>query len=203
MIKNIIFDIGNVLVHFRPEKVMAELGMDGETVKAVMQATAGSPLWSELDRGVMSEAEVVALMKQHAAEAYRGCIDLLFEKGKADLVRSYPYAAPWLRELRGRGYKVYLLSNYPKDIFELHARLHFTFLPYVDGKIVSGYVKVIKPDPAIYRILLDTYHLEADECAFLDDMEPNVVAAEKLGIHALRFISYEDARQKLEALLSL
>lgn len=200
MIKNIVFDIGNVLVEFRPEKVFAELGVSAEKIQGLANATVYSPLWPELDRGVMEEAAVFEKMKEAAPE-YAKEIDLFIEKGLGNIVSSFDYAADWLNGLQERGYKVYLLSNYPESFFNLHSKEKFTFLPYIDGKIVSAYVKLIKPDIRIYEELLNTYELKADECVFLDDREENVEGAKKAGMHGIQFITYEDAVNQLEEML--
>ena len=200
MIKNIVFDIGNVLVEFRPEKVFAELGVSAEKIQGLANATVYSPLWPELDRGVMEEAAVFEKMKEATPE-YAKEIDLFIEKGLGNIVSSFDYAADWLKGLQERGYKVYLLSNYPESFFEQHSKEKFTFLPYVDGKIVSAYVKLIKPDIRIYEELINTYGLQAEECVFLDDREENVEGAKKAGMKGIQFFSYEDAVNQLEEML--
>lgn len=200
MIKNIIFDIGNVLVEFNPEKVFLEIGIDKNKIEGLAQATVHNCLWPELDRGVLPEEEVFRKMKENAPE-YEQEINLMLDKAMEKLVRSYDYAAGWLKSLQERGYKIYLLSNYPESLFELHSKNKFTFLPYIDGKVVSAYVKLIKPDCKIYELLLEKYHLNAQECVFLDDREENIQGAKKVGIHGITFLSYEDASEKLEALL--
>ena len=200
MIKNIVFDIGNVLVEFRPEKVFAELGVSSEKIQGLANATVYSPLWPELDRGVMEEAAVFEKMKEATPE-YAKEIDLFIEKGLGNIVSSFDYAADWLNGLQERGYKVYLLSNYPESFFEQHSKEKFTFLPYVDGKIVSAYVKLIKPDIRIYEELINTYGLQAEECVFLDDREENVEGAKKAGMKGIQFFSYEDAVNQLEEML--
>ena len=96
---------------------------------------------------------------------------------------------------------MYLLSNYPVGLFEIHSP-HFTFLPYTDGRVVSGYVKCVKPDERIYRCLLEKYSLRPQECVFLDDLAENVEGAKKLGIHGIHFQGYEDASTKLERMLA-
>lgn len=96
---------------------------------------------------------------------------------------------------------MYLLSNYPVGLFEIHSP-HFTFLPYTDGRVVSGYVKCVKPDERIYRCLLEKYSLRPQECVFLDDLAENVEGAKKLGIHGICFLGYEDANAKLERMLA-
>ena len=202
MIRNIIFDIGSVLVEFRPQWVMEHMGIDVETTAAISRTTFQSERWQELDRGIIPEADVIAAMRAETPAHYRDAFDRFFACGRKDLVREFPYAVQWLKTLRGRGYKIYLLSNYPRSFFELHATTVFTFLPFVDGKIVSAYVQCIKPDSAIYQQLLDTYRLSAKECVFIDDRTENIAAAEALGIRGIIFTAYEAAHIELEALLT-
>lgn len=200
MIKNVVFDIGNVLASFRPKEVLEEMGLEEQEVNAILDATVRGPYWVELDRGVMEETEVVAAMRNLVPQEYLGDFDHFFAGETGKLVRSLPYAADWLKSLKERGYHVYLLSNYPVGLFELHSPF-FTFLPYTDGRVVSGYVKCVKPDERIYRCLLDKYGLNPEECIFLDDLEENIEGARRLGIHGIHFTGYENASAKLEELL--
>src|SRR5574344_678436 len=105
MIKNCIFDIGGVLVNFRPNEVLEELGITGTRRDAVAAATFLNPRWAELDRGVIPERDVVDQMIAAAPESARGDIRFFFEKGKESLVRPFAYAAPWLADLHARGYR--------------------------------------------------------------------------------------------------
>ena len=95
---------------------------------------------------------------------------------------------------------MYILSNYPVSYFEVH-KAGFEFLKHTDGRVVSGYVKLLKPDPAIYRCLLEKYQLKAEECIFVDDLKANAEGACSVGIHGIQFLSYEDANEKIEQLL--
>lgn len=201
MIKNIIFDIGNVLASFRPKEVLEEMGLEEKEVNAILDATVRGPYWVELDRGVMEETEVVSAMRARVPEVYQADFDRFFAHETGKLVKSLPYATDWLKNLKERGYHVYLLSNYPVRLFEIHSS-HFTFLPYTDGRVVSGYVKCVKPDERIYRCLLEKYSLDPQECVFLDDLAGNVEGAKKLGIHGIQFLGYEDASAKLENVLA-
>ncbi len=200
MIKNIVFDIGGVLVDFAPDKSMRKLGMPEHLIKPLMDATIFSGLWPELDRGFIPEDVIVNCMKEDHPEL-APMIQKFFDEGKSDLVTSFPYSAGWLSDLKDRGYGVYLLTNYPKSFFDIHWGSKFTFTPYVDGKIVSAEVKKNKPDPAIYQCLLDTYGLKAGECVFIDDRKDNVLAAQYMGMGGIRMTNYEDTKNALEELL--
>lgn len=202
MIKNIVFDVGNVLVDFRPDKVMRDLKLPEEKINALLNATCFNPLWSEFDRGVIDDDIVIEMMKKESPEL-ADYIDKFFEKRWYNLVESYSYSANWLHGLQNRGYKTYLLSNYPAAAFLLHSKKDFSFIPYIDGKIVSGFVKLIKPDFAIYEKLLSEYKLNASECVFIDDRLENVQAAVDLGFSGIHFKNYNQANSELESLLQI
>lgn len=202
MIKNIVFDIGGVLINFRTRYVMREcLHFDAETTEAVYKAVIQNPLWSELDRGLLPKEDVIAQMKKSTLEKYQPAIDTFFGTAQEQLSVSFDYSARWLKSLKERGYNIFLLSNYPKDLFELHCKTSFTFLGYTDGHIVSAYLKHIKPEPEIYKALFDTYHLVPAECVFMDDLEKNVEGARAMGMHAIHFTTFDQTRQALETLL--
>ncbi len=199
MIKNVIFDIGNVLVDFSWKQHMMDLGFSGDCIERLTHYMVQHPLWDELDLGVRHHSEVIADM-QALSPQYAKEIDSYF-RNLDGLVRLRGGSAAWLSGLKERGYGVYLLSNYPDWMFDVHSQ-EFDFMPYVDGMVVSSRVKVMKPDEGIYRLLLEKYSLRAEECVFIDDRADNCEAAERLGIRAIRCISAEQARSDLENMLT-
>lgn len=199
MIRNVVFDIGMVLINFRYREYMEDLGFSKEVQEIFIKNIIENKLWGDLDLGVRSAEEVIRDMKDSVSE-YPAEADAFFEQIN-DIVESFPYALPWIQELKREGYRVYLLSNYPKDLFAMHVKGKFTFTDAVDGRIVSGYVKMVKPDPEIYKLLCMTYDLRPEECVFLDDRTDNLESAKALGFHTVRFQNYEQARGELEILL--
>ena len=199
MIKNVIFDVGMVLINFRYREYMEDLGFSKEQQEIFCEKIIENKLWGDLDLGVRKTEDIIREMKDRVTE-YPAEADAFFDR-ISDIVETFPYALPWIREIKQKGYRVYLLSNYPKELFALHAKEKFTFADAVDGRIVSGYVKMVKPDPEIYKLLCMTYDLQPEECVFLDDREDNLNSAEALGFHTIRFQNYEQARTELEALL--
>lgn len=196
MIKNIIFDIGSVLVDFIPEAAMQQIGIPEERIPALADATVNNPLWLELDRGVIPEDTIRAMMKDAAPELAAD-IDNFFSNAAGLLVRCFDYSAEWLKSYKELGYNIYLLSNYPVSYFDLHCRDKFPFIKYTDGRVVSGYVQRVKPDYEIYNILLKKYQLIAGECIFIDDRADNVNAACELGINGILFTDYDSAQQRI------
>ncbi len=199
-IKNVIFDIGNVLIDFCWKDHMINLGFSEECIATLTRTMVENPLWDELDMGIRPHTEVIADMKA-AAPQYAGEIDEFFGQIMG-MVRVRPRTVPWLSSLKERGYGVYLLSNYPRWMFERHMEV-YDFLPYVDGRVVSSYINIMKPDPAIYHTLLEKYGLKAEECAFVDDRPVNTEAAEALGIRSVTYIDAAQAERDLDALLAL
>ena len=199
MIRNIVFDIGMVLADFRwKEYMLRDLGFTPEVMETFAERLVLDPIWDEFDLGVRPTEEIIAEMKERLPE-YPKERELFFSRIE-DIAASYPYSEAWIRELKERGFAVYLLSNYPRDVFRIHEKKHFGFAALVDGKVVSGFERVSKPDPAIYRILLERYGLRAEECVFLDDRQVNIDTALSLGMQGIVFTSYEDARGRLEEL---
>lgn len=101
-----------------------------------------------------------------------------------------------LKELREAGYGVYYLSNYSrKAYYECGESL--TFMPYMDGGIVSFRVGMTKPDPGMYEYVLKEYSLTAGECVFVDDMPENVDIARRLGFDGIVFEDEGKLREEL------
>jgi len=201
MIKNIVFDIGSVLVEFIPEKVLQDMELPEDEVQTIAQYTAYSKYWSELDRGVIDKNEVIEKMLSELPSEYRKDAKLFFEKELLKTAKTFDYAKNWLKELKESGYNIYLLTNYPDWMFDYHWENEFTFAPYIDGKVVSGKVKVLKPNPEIYNALLEKYKLNAKECLFIDDRAENIEAAKKLGFTGFVFTDFQKAKKLLSEML--
>lgn len=198
MIKNIIFDVGMVLVDFCWEKVMHKLGFSGELFERLADATVRSKAWHDYDRSLISDEEVLAALIANAPELEDKI--RLFWDHTADTIACYPYAEEWIRSIREKGYRCYILSNYSERTYDL-TREELPFLELMDGVIFSWQVKQIKPEPDIYRTLLERYQLKPEECVFLDDSPDNVNAARSVGMHAIHFTGKEMAEKELEKLL--
>ena len=201
MIKNVVFDIGGVLVDFCPDKHLLSTGMSPERVKAVMKATVLSPWWVEVDRGFIPLETVIKGMKEANPEIAKD-IDFLFAQDYGKFVIPRDYSGPWLKSMKERGMNVYLLTNYPDMIFDVHYERCFPFTESVDGMVVSAKEYKVKPDPDIYRILLEKYDLKPEECVFIDDRAENIEAAKILNFNAIRFTNIDEVKEKLDKLLS-
>lgn len=197
MIKNIIFDIGNVLTDFRWRDFLFDKGFNEEMVERIANASVRNPQWTEFDRGVWTEEQLmesfVANDPEIEAQLHEAYDDI------RGMVTLREYAIPWVQELKKKGYRVLYLSNFSHKA-EVECADSLAFLPYMDGGILSYKDKLVKPDPAIYRLLMDRFGLVAEESVFLDDTLVNVEAARKMGIYGIHFLSKEQAEEELRKL---
>ena len=199
MIKNIIFDIGNVLAHFRGYDLLQDLGLQGEVLHTVADATIYSgAMWNEFDRSLIPDEEVIAGCVAKAPQ-YEKEIHLLFDN-ICDIAREYPYAQEWIRSLKVRGYQVYLLSNYGRSAFAA-TKSSLGFISLVDGMVISYEVQAVKPEREIYETLFERYGLVPEECVFLDDREENVRAGESFGMHGIVVKDKDEAEKELERVI--
>ena len=198
MIKAVIFDIGNVLTDFAWQEMYKEKGLGGENFDRVAKATVQSPYWCELDRGIMTFSEVmdkfVNLDSEMEDEIRRVLADM------HGIVTGRSYAVPWVCSLKKQGLKVYVLSNFSEKIWK-ECIDALEFFEFTDGGIISYKEHLIKPDQAVYQLLLERYGLCADECVFIDDLEENVKAARLCGINGIVFKNYEQAKKELNDML--
>lgn len=198
MIKNIIFDIGRVLIYYNWKQFLLEEFGDQKTADTLYDAFFGHGLWNEMDRGVLTEDELTAAFARYAP-GYEEQIRS-FTRSFAVRFRQHPYAKPWIRSLRSEGFGVYYLSNYCQQAVDANPEV-LDFTDLMDGGVFSYLVRLIKPDPAIYRLICERYSLEPEECVFIDDKQVNVDAARAFGMQAFVFTGYEDASKRLESLV--
>lgn len=199
MIKNIIFDVGNVLVAFGWRDHMRDLGYTEDEIEELKVGWIKNPIWDELDRGVLTTEQALRLAidkMPHLEDRIRG-----FWGHPDGIVRKLDYAVPWVKSYKERGFGVYILSNYPEEFLEAHKK-EFDFMPYMDGAVFSCFEKLIKPDVNIYKRLLDRYSLRPGECIFTDDREKNIAGAEAAGIHTVLFENIDQAKRDIEKIIA-
>lgn len=197
MIRNIIFDIGNVLTNFRWKEFLKDKGFDEEMIRRIAKASVESPLWKEVDRGVWDQEKLIREFIKLDPEIEAELI--LAYDVICGMVTPRAYAIPWIKELKEKGYGVYYLSNFSDKAY-VECADALKFIPYTDGGILSYRERMVKPEPEIYRLLLERYGLKAEECVFLDDMEVNVEAARKEGFAGIVFETKEQAEEELARL---
>lgn len=199
MIDSIIFDVGRVLVGFGWDALIERLGYDEEIKKDLVEAMFLNPWWNEFDSGRYSTEEILGHFIERKPERKAQILEVFDHLDET--IWLFDYAVPWIADLKKRGYKLYILSNYAEYTYN-RTKDKMKFLPYMDGVIFSYRHKLIKPEPEIFELILSKYDIDPNRAVFLDDRADNIEAAAKFGIHTILFDSYENASHNLEKLLA-
>lgn len=201
MIKNVIFDFGNVLCLFDPDYIacgFVDPDEDPEGYRLFQQVVRRD--WEGLDRGTVDYAQYIAESMTLLPASLHASASAFFQDWYKRMP-PLPGMEALLRELREEGMGIYLLSN--ASAYFASKMDEVPILQNFDGRVVSGSIQMMKPEPEIYRYLLDRYGLTAGECLFLDDREENILGAWQCGIHGMVFNGdIEKVRQRLRAELA-
>ena len=198
MIRNIVFDIGVVLIGFEPFGWLRSM-FDDKTADRIAHAVYGTGYWAELDKAILSEEEILELFISEAPDLRAEIMEAYDRVGECVRKRSWP--VPLIDSLREKGYGVYFLSNMSEHVINSNPEA-FAFTEHMDGGIWSCHVHAIKPDPVIYRALFDRYGLVPEECLFIDDVPENIAMARKLGMKGIVFQDYGHFMADLEKALT-
>ncbi len=187
MIKNIVFDMGNVLVDYTPEEVGRRLIPDEAVRREVCTSVFVSPEWLMLDMGVIREADALTRMQSRLdTEEKRRMAALCLAHWSEYNMRTRKEMETLVRSLKERGFGIYLCSNASLRLLECY-RGYLPALECFDGLLFSAEVKAIKPQRELYEHLFRRFQLKPEECFFIDDMELNVKGAEACGMKGYCF----------------
>jgi putative hydrolase of the HAD superfamily len=200
MIKNIIFDLGNVLISWKPEEYLINNGFTKDSRETILKEVFRSPEWLALDDGKISLEEAVNSIAS-TSSLKTGEIYSVFDL-RTKILFPLEGNTKMLPGLRKEGFKLYYLSNFPEDIFD-EVEGKYEFFRYFSGGLISARAKVSKPDERIYKILLDTYSLLPEESLFIDDTHANAISAETIGISVIHLSEPSALKEKLQDFLGI
>ena len=196
MIKNVIFDCGNVLINYDEHYICSFFADNEEDIDTLANVAMSRKYWDAFDAGTLTpeiyKQEVKKELPERLFVAACGICDEWTShcppiEGITELVS----------EIKKNGKSLYLLSNFNQRLrgeFDI-----FPVLKLFDGLVISGEIGMVKPNEEIYRYILDKYALVPEECIFIDDNKNNIAACEKIGINGYLFDG--DAKKLREYLL--
>ncbi len=200
MIRNVIFDLGNVLLSFRPAEYLNTKEYSEEIKTKILNDIFHAPEWIQLDNGditisgaIDSIAKRSSLTKEEIAHIFNL---------RTDLMVPLDQNVNLLPELKKRGFRLYFLSNFPIDIFH-EIKTGYYFFNYFDGGVISAEVRFSKPDSRIYEILIEKYSLIPEESLFIDDLEINVRTAESIGMKGVITHGSNEISEAVKSALSV
>ena len=196
MIKNIVFDMGRVLTDYQPDAVARHFIKDEKERREVADSVFRSPEWILLDKGTISHEEALKRMQDRLPSAHAK------EMASLCLARWHEYnmepkraMEPVVRELKNRGFGIYLCSNASLRLLECFQKV-IPAIDCFDGILFSSQIKAIKPEKEIYEKLFERFSLKPEECFFIDDIEANVQGAKACGMDGYCFADQDIERLK-------
>ncbi|UKB85208.1 HAD family phosphatase [Chryseobacterium sp. MEBOG06] len=185
MTKTIIFDLGGVLLDWNPRYFYRNIFKDPAEMEWFLSNICTDDWNLEQDRGRTFEEGISILKRKYPQHSVN--IQFYFSQWEKMLIGEIPGTVHVLKELKKK-YAIYGLTNWSEETFPI-AYNRFDFFKLLDGIVVSGTEKMIKPDKEIFRVLLDRYNLKAEDCLFIDDNKDNIQSASELGFESIHFSS--------------
>lgn len=198
MIKNIIFDLGNVIINYNQKKIINNFTEKEEEIKYIYDEIFHAPEWTLMDLGDITNDEAIEIINKRN--------EFKYEKLTQEFLHEWHKKQPINRDiveiakiLKNNGYHLFVLSNMANQTYEYFKNDEFFSL--CTGIVISAHEHVKKPDEKVYRLLLDRYNLNAEECLFIDDDDSgkNYETANKIGIKGRRIMpnQAEDVKKLL------
>ncbi len=189
-----VFDIGGVLLDWNPRYLYRKL-FDDEAAMEAFLATVCTPAWNRrMDGGMTLDEGVAELLDRFPDQS--DMIEAWRDRWTEMIPRALDETVAIFEALEESGHPLFAITNFAAETFA-QARALYPFLNRFDGIVVSGEIKALKPEPEIYRTLIDQYGLTAGDCLFIDDVQENVDGARAIGMHAVRFTDAERLRSDL------
>ena len=196
-ITTIVFDLGNVLIEWNPSHLYDKIFPNKKESDYFLSNICTMDWHSQQDAGRDIKEATEEKVKEHPDFAQP--IRAFYARWKEMFGGPIEGSVNILKEVKEKGYKVYALSNWNAELFN-YAIDDYPFLKWFDGKIISGEVKLKKPDEAIYQVMIERFSLTPQNTLFIDDTEKNIEEAKTLGFHCIHFKSAEQLRTHLNNL---
>ncbi len=197
MIKNIIFDLGNVIINYDQKAIIERFTENEEEKEYIYNEIFNAPEWEMQDLGNITNIEAVEIINKRNNFKYEKLTQVFLmewykkQKINKDIIKI-------AKKLKEKGYNIYVLSNMANFTYEYFKKEEFFSL--CSGIVISAYEHLKKPDKKIYELILERYELKAEECLFIDDTEKNYKTANEIGIQGRNIIpnSSEDVIKLLK-----
>ena len=201
MIKNLVFDLGNVLIEWNSEKILTYFEPEKERQQVLRQVIFESGVWHQTDRGERSLKEACEEVLAQLDVSYHSAVkNILYHW--YEVVHVYSGLQERIRLWSDQGYRIYILSTTCEIFYHIEKAGLLPIYPLLSGYILSSEVGVVKPEAEIYQKLLKKYNLNPVESVFIDDIQANLDTAAELGFETILSTSETENIRALETLLA-
>ena len=180
--KNLVFDMGNVLIEWNSEKILQAITDDRKLQNLLRKEVFETGLWVQTDEGVKTREEMIEIVTNKIGEEYRNELTQL-SRYWYKYVDVYTKVQDRIIELSKNGYNIYILSNTAYTFYDLVKEGYLPAASIAKGIVLSCEEKVLKPNEKIYNILLERYNLDPHDTMFFDDLSENIWGAARCGIN--------------------
>ena len=201
-IKNIVFDMGNVLLEWNARKNIEQVESDPQRADILQQEIFTSGVWEKQDTADLTVDQAVELVQSRLDESYHASIEKIF-KDWYHHIEIYEDVQKFAIQLSQQGYPIYILSNTSDVYYDIEEAGLLPISQVLAGKVLSFEEKCMKPDPAIFQILFARYQLSPAESVFIDDIAGNIQVAESLGMTGIQCQNSKQVIADLQKLLGI
>ncbi|MBQ8891531.1 MAG: HAD hydrolase-like protein [Bacilli bacterium] len=181
MVKNIIFDLGNVIINFDKDKIIDKFANNSEEKKYLIEENFNSLEWKKVDLGIISNEDAISIIDKRNNYKFSDLTNIFWNKWyKVQTINEDIVSIA--KKLKQNGYNIYVLSNMGIETYNFFK--NHEFFKLLSGVIISSYCHIKKPDKKIFELLLNKYNLKAEECLLIDDDDTNKTfeVANQIGI---------------------
>jgi len=197
---DIVFDIGNVILEWNPQKLVDSLFSCKTESKEAIENIIAHEDWQMLDKGTLSLEEAISRANDRCSIRVSK-IRKLFEETPKSLI-PIQETVDVIMELSEKGYSLYVLSNMHKYSFE-YLSVTYDIWRHFSGIVISSHIKSIKPEPEIFEYLVGTYNLIPRNTVFLDDLKCNIEAAKKIGLNTIHVKNASQSKEELYQMIGI
>ena len=201
MIRNLVFDLGNVLIEWNSEKILTSFESEKERRQLLRQVIFESGIWHQTDKGELSLKEACDKVLVQLDDSYHSAVQDIFYNWY-EVVEVYSGLQEQIGLWAEQGYRIYILSTTCEIFYHIEKAGLLPIYPLLSGYILSSEVGVVKPEEEIYQKLLKKYEIDPTESVFIDDIQANLDTAAELGFETILSTSEPENIRAMESLLA-
>ncbi len=186
MIKNIIFDIGGVLLEYNPKTYLDTLNIEELKRKEINNIIFHSTKWKDCLNGIIDNQQLIEILTKENPK-YENEINQILDKNNLKyMLPPKTETIEYYKKLKHKGYKIYLCSNITEDTYK-YIYNEYEIIQEADGSVFSCFEGVSKPNIEIYKRLVNKYKLDIEESILIDDTKRNIISANEFGLKSILF----------------
>lgn len=197
MIRNIIFDIGGVLLDYNPKTYLDKLNIEESKRKILNDVIFHNPKWKDCLNGFITNSELIEYVVNENQKYKREIEQILSKENLKYMLPPKQEMIEYYKSLKQKGYKIYLCSNITKDTYN-YIKDSFEIIQVADGGVFSCFENISKPNVEIYEKLIEKYNLDIEKSILIDDTKRNIISANDIGLKGILFNNIEDIKKILK-----